>query len=394
MSVLCCRVPNFLYQNACLLDASLQDRPAVLLGPDDTVWGISPEAHAVGLMVGMLPHQVRARCPEAQLHPLDLPAMQAAQHAWIGYLTEWGLPTEPVDWGAAYVDLHPITHDKNEVRGIAGKLGCRMRLALGETLQPALGWDSGKFTARAAALRTRPGHMKLVDAVDEKRFLAPLPIRLLPLAPANLQQLDWLGIHTIGAFAALPEAAVWQRFGKTGKLALRLARGKDERPVRSLQTHTGETLALSWDPPTQLLPPVLAALEKTLQPTLDGLGAALQGCLGLSMRLGFTDGASCMATIRLMQPTTDRQKLFWRIQHELTLINWPDALATLEVTLEAGELPIQQLSLFSSAGESQKNITELAGMFTARYGSIFFATSLLETGHPIPERRSKRTVMR
>ena len=52
-------------------------------------------------------------------------------------------------------------------------MGRLVRGALGPTLQPAIGWDSGKFTARVAALQVPAGRMRLVDQADEVRFLRP-----------------------------------------------------------------------------------------------------------------------------------------------------------------------------------------------------------------------------
>ncbi|MEZ4614388.1 MAG: hypothetical protein R2867_02585 [Caldilineaceae bacterium] len=393
MSVLCCYAPHFLYRLACQADQALRNRPVALIGSDDAAWAVSPEAGALGLAAGMPPRQIRARCPEARLQPLDLPAIEAARKAWLDQVGRLELPTEAAGWGAAYLDLSPLTRDSREVSLIARDLGRSMRASLGEALQPALGWDSGKFTARAAALRTRPGRMKLVAAADEKRFLAPLPVSLLPLPPATLQQLSWLGIRTMGAFAELPEAAVWQRFGQDGKLALALARGKDKRPVRSTLGAAAEITRLSWDPGMEVIPPILAELERELERILTGLRAALQGCLGLSLTLYFADHSARAILIRLMQPTTDIQKLLWRIQHELTLLNWPDALTALEMTQETGELPVQQLSLFSSEGVAAQSIAELVTPLRARHGGIFFQGDVTEETHPLPERRSRSVLL-
>ncbi len=393
MSVLCCYAPHFLYRVACQANQTLRNHPVALIGPDGEIWAVSPQAGALGLAAGMLPRQVRARCPEALLYPLDLPAIETANAAWLGYLGELALPTEAAGWGAAYLDLSPVTRERREVALIARDLGRRMRAALGEALQPALGWDSGKFTARAAALRTVPGHMKLVAAADEKRFLAPLPVSLLPLPPATHQQLGWLGIRTIGAFAELPEAAVWQRFGQEGKLALAFARGKDKRPVLSTRTAAAEITRLRWDPPVELMPPVLAGLEREVARFLTRQRTALQGCLGLTLTLHFADQSARTLLIRLMQPTTEIQKLLWRIQHELTVLNWPAALVAVEMTQETGELPLQQLSLFSSEADGAQSVADLIPPLRARHGGIFFQGELTEQTHPIPERRSRRVAL-
>lgn len=393
MSVLCCYAPHFLYQIASRDHAALQDRPAALLGPDDTVWAVSPLASKTGLAAGMSPRQVRARCPEVTLHPLDLDPIQATQQAWLHALRELALPLETASWGAAYLDLRPVTSDEQEVAQIAGEVGRTIRRELGTALQPAIGWDSGKFTACAAALRTAPGRMKLVAAAQEKPFLKPLPVSMLPLSPAIHQQLHWLGIHTLGAFAALPDHAVWQRFGAEGKAALQLARGKDRRPVAATMPAATETLQLSWDSPMELLPPLLADLEQQLAPRLTQLHRHFQGCLGLHCTVQFVDGSSRGVVIRLMQPTTDQEKLLLRIQQELAVMHWPDAAIGMAVSLETGELPAMQLSLFSSAEKTTQNPAKLATLLKTRHGNIFYQAELREPSHPAPERRSQRLAL-
>src|SRR5690606_17184017 len=207
-------------------------------------------------------------CPEVLLRSLDAGASQAEQAAFLAAAAQWELPVEPQEWGVAYVDLHSVGATSTAVRPLAVELGQRVRAAFGDAMQPALGWDSGKFTARAAAVQAAPGRVRLVDKADEARFLDPLPITLLPLPRPHLQQLHWLGVRTLGQFAALPPAAVWQRFGTAGKLAHRWAQGRDDRAVQPGVAAVPEVTAVSIDPPSGLLRPVLDGLMATLQPAL------------------------------------------------------------------------------------------------------------------------------
>jgi len=86
------------------------------------------------------------------------------------------------------------------------QIGQAVRRELGETLQPALGWDQSKFTAQAAARRTLPGHLLAVAAVCERSFLKPLPVALLPLGEDPLRRLGFLGLRTVGASVRLPKS--------------------------------------------------------------------------------------------------------------------------------------------------------------------------------------------
>jgi hypothetical protein len=87
---------------------------------------------------------------------------QVEQCAFLAELRRWELPVEELGWGAAYVDLHALAPQPAEVRSLAAEAGQRVRAALGVGLQPALGWDTGKFTAQAAAASTQAGAMRLV----------------------------------------------------------------------------------------------------------------------------------------------------------------------------------------------------------------------------------------
>ena len=112
MSVLCCHIPDFLYR---CQEASLSTQPVVLLGPDETVWALSPTARQAGLGRGLRPRQVQARCPEALIQPLALAAGHQTQQAFLQTLGALGLPVEAFDWGAAYVDLHTVASEKRDV---------------------------------------------------------------------------------------------------------------------------------------------------------------------------------------------------------------------------------------------------------------------------------------
>ena len=290
MSVLCCHVPDLLIELACRREPWWRGLPLALLGPDERVWAVSPAAAQCGVQVEMRPQQAQVACPELLLRPLDLAAAEMEQGALLAVLAQWELPVEPQSWGMAYVDLHSVAKTAATVQPLAADLGRRLRSDMGQELQPALGWDSGKFTARAAALQVVPGRMRLVDKRDETRFLGPLSITLLPLPRPHLQQLHWLGIRTLGQFAELPPAAVWQRFGAGGKLAQRWAQGRDDRPVCAAVSQAPPPTAVILDPPSGTLQPVVEAVMASLRPLLIDRAAALEGVRRLRIAVSFVAG--------------------------------------------------------------------------------------------------------
>src|SRR5258708_40066268 len=97
-----------------------------------------------------------------------------------------------------------------------------------------------RFAALAAASVARPGQALIVSDDRTRSFLAPLPLTLLPLERSRYEELEELGVRTIGQLAGLPGGAVAERFGPDGRRVWGLARGEQDgrvvprRPVVAL----------------------------------------------------------------------------------------------------------------------------------------------------------------
>ncbi len=388
MSVLCCTIPDFAVGLVCRSQPALAGQPLALLGADERVCALSPAARVAGVRMAMRPRQAQTHCPDVRLLPVDVTACQAEQAVLLGLLADWGLPVEELGWGAAYVDLHSVAVAAQQVEPLAVQLGRQVREALGGALQPALGWDSGKFTARAAALCAPAGRIRLVEKAAERPFLTPLPITLLPLPLPALQQLHWLGIRTLGAFAALPTTAVQQRFGAAGRQAQLWAKGQDRRPVRPTVQAAPEPIPVDFDPPTANLSQVVAAALAALRPLLQGLAERLEGCRRLRVALHFADGDSRTLELTWVEPVSQPATLQPHLRQQLQQTSWPAALARMRLSLLAvGELATQQLTLFARPDAGRTTLAALAQPLVERYGPLFWRAEQCEPTHPIPARR-------
>jgi hypothetical protein len=328
------------------------------------------------------------RCPELTILPADLAECQSAQDTFLSELAQWELPVEAYGMGMAYIDLHAITTARKDAQGLAADLGRRVRRTLGDDLQPSLGWDHSKFCSRAAAYHTPAGHMKLVAKEYEVSFLAPLPISLLPLPSLDLQRLHWLGIATLGQFAALPAGAVWQQFGKSGQLAHRWAQGRDNRPVHNMFHAAWSPLEVEFESPTEQLAPVVDELMAKLQTHLDEWSAELQGCTRLRLELYFVNHERRNLDLLWIEPVSQSARLRVHLSNQLAGLNWPTALDRLVVTQAVtAELPTMQMTLFAEATDEQATPDQVAESLKHRYGSIFLRGSVVDAAHPIDERR-------
>jgi protein ImuB len=193
-----------------------------------------------------------------------------------------------------------------------------------------IGIAGGTFAAALAARAASPeSSVHVVDRDASAAFLAPWPIAVLgPQVDARygagdelVDLLARLGLRTLGAFAALPDAAVLGRFGAAGVYAHRLARGRVEHdPVATaLPPELAETTEL--DPPaTRVDEAVFAAkmLADRLLARLDALGLC---CTRVVVEAETEHGerlTRCWRHEGMLTPATLVTRVRWQLEAWLT----------------------------------------------------------------------------
>lgn len=297
-------------------DPDLGDRPLILIGPGGRVLGTSAEAEACSILTGMTARVAEVRCPEAQLLGVDMTRCQAESEALLQLLEQIASEVEPHGWGTAYVDLGGLARNHSDAVSLCQKIGQAIRQEMGVDLQPALGWNSSKFTARAATApsrwpgdRVQPGHFRVVTTPQEQEFLHPLPVTLLPLPEKVLQRLCFLGLRTLGQYAKLPPAAVWQQFGRIGKLAHRCARGKDDRPITPRWQMPHLAAKIEFEVPLVERQRMMAELDRLVSPILAELQGNLQACRKLRLTAQFDDGNTQEKTRTFLHPISESGRI-------------------------------------------------------------------------------------
>ena len=219
--------------------------PVVLL-EEHRVTHAGPAAREAGAMPGMTRRAARAACPEALVLEADREHDSAL----------FELVAAAVDTIAAGVDVLRPGVLLMSARGPARHQGGEEALAerILDAVAELTGWDCGVGIADgpfAALLASAPG--RIVRPGRSADYLAPHPISALAQAPVgpgwghrgqpsatrperrlNLAEtvdlLQRLGITTLGDLAALPSAAVADRFGPDVATLHLLARGLEPAP--------------------------------------------------------------------------------------------------------------------------------------------------------------------
>jgi protein ImuB len=320
-----------------------------------------------------------SRCPELALIPPD---PERAERSWEGALRRLegiGAAVESDRAGEAFFEAVGLAGLWGGIEGVLEQ----GRRELGASAQ--FGAGPGRFCAYVAARRSA-----FVPDGAAAKFLDPMPISLLcgrlgDEADDLPNELERLGISTLGRLAGLPRDAVADRFGRLGLRALRLARGEDEplrpRPVR-------EAIAVELELPEavsgQQLERALELLISRLLAHGERRGRTLRA-LRLSARLAA--GGGWRREVALRKASADRARLGDALLPHLTSLPSPAATLRLEAVAlgpETGE----QLTLSSPEQERRRRISEAVRQTRSAAGADAMLRVLeVDPESRVPERR-------
>jgi protein ImuB len=392
MPVACVLLPRFRLIAAVSEEGrGVLDRPAALApepGAAQLIGEVSEPAERFGLRAGMRMGEALSRCPELALIPPD---PQRAEGSWeeaLRRLEGIGAEIESERAGEAFFEAGGL-------EGLLGGLEGVLRRVRRELGRVRVGAAPGRFCAYVAASN---------DAVvtgGAAEFLEPMPVSLLcgRLGPTQTaatntaaesaddlpNELERLGISTLGRLAGLPRDAVADRFGRLGLRALRLARGEDEplrpRPVR-------EAIAVELELPEavsgQQLERALELLISRLLAHGERRGRTLRA-LRLSARLAA--GGGWRRQVALRRASADRARLADALLPHLSLLPAPAATLRLEA-MALGPETGDQLSLSSPEEERRRRITEAVRQTrSAAGGDAVLRVLEVDPESRVPERR-------
>ena len=299
--------------------------PTALLAPDTTrkLWQVSSLARHTGVKPGMTVSQAIGLCPTLRLIEPD-PVHYDEQFAQLlSALTEVSPVVEAAELGLAYVGvdgLQGIFGSAEKI--ITAIMACVRRAACGVANDSSIadatrraphaarvGWGVGKFTAWVAASRTKPSEAVVVPLGEERNFLASQPIAVLPLDTDTHRRLRRLGIRTLGALAALPEAAITAQFGATGTRLWRLAAGRVVERVQGRIEPEPISAALAFFSPVGERELLVHALDQLIARALKHPRRIGWRVHALRVRAELEGGGSWLTAHLLKEPTADAARI-------------------------------------------------------------------------------------
>jgi DNA polymerase IV len=262
-SVLFVDPPAFCTTLEGIVAPALRTRPLAVAPPGAdraTILALSSEARLAGLVRGMSVRKAQRLCPDLIVLPPNPRLYARASRALHEILRAFAPTIEPRGYGHSFLDLTGTGRLFGPPQDVAARIRRevheRLRLPLSVGIaanklvsQAAIRVDR-RTAGRADGYRSRQQDNELlyVPAGDERGFLAPQPLEVLPeLDSAMRARLEDYQLDLIGEVAAIPESALCAVFGHSGRLLRARAQGIDPRPVlppeRQSEFHVVHTLA-------------------------------------------------------------------------------------------------------------------------------------------------------
>jgi DNA polymerase IV len=242
-SVLFVDPPAFCTSLEGLVAPALRTRPLAVAPPGAdraTILALSAEARLAGLERGMLVRKAQRLCPDLIVLPPNPQLYARASRALHEIFRIYAPTIEPRGYGHAFLDLTGTGRLFGPPQDVAARIRRETSQRLGFSV--TVGVASNKLVSQAAIKADRradgrtggqqSSELLYVPAGDERGFLAPHPLEVLPeLGTSMRARLEDYQLDLIGEIAVIPESALCAVFGREGRTLRARAQGIDPRPV-------------------------------------------------------------------------------------------------------------------------------------------------------------------
>jgi DNA polymerase-4 len=240
-------------------DPALRGRPvAVGGGHRGVVAAASYEARVFGVRSAMPSVTARRRCPDLVFVKPRFDAYKEVSNQIRAIFADYTDLIEPLSLDEAYLDVSEDRRGLGSARAIAEQIRARIRVETGLTASAGVSYC--KFIAKLASDQNKPDGICVIPPARGAAFVATLPVkRFHGVGPVTAAKMERLGILTGADLAAWSLPELEAHFGSSGGWYWRIARGIDERPVRSHRAHKSVSAERTFD--SDLSDPVALAAE-------------------------------------------------------------------------------------------------------------------------------------
>jgi protein ImuB len=386
--IACILIPGFELRAALRGKTRLLLQPAALAplpGTRPEIGAVTAVAERTGVRPGMLLSEALGMCPALVLVDQDPAGTEQAWEEIVAGVESEGFAVEPTSPGCLYVETRTVERLYGGIEGVLGKA----LAAIGPGWDARAGAAERKFAALAAASVARAGQALVVSSDETPAFLAPLPLGVLPFERERSEELEGLGMRTVGQLAALPGAAVAERLGPEGRRAWQLARGGGRSRVRPRRPPAEIAERLEFPEPVDNELTVRRALGALVERALDRSERGGRAVRKAALSARIVGGGSWRRTLTLREPTAEPGRLRVALGSKLAELPAPVTSLGLEL-VELAEWAGWQLELVKSEGRELQSLLK-EGLRQVRSSAGMGAVATVVEVAPwsrIPEQRA------
>jgi protein ImuB len=244
--------------------------------------------------------------------------------------------------------------------------------------------------AARAATRLRGCAVQQVPPGDDARFLATLPLRVLPISEDLLELLEALGLATVGELAELEAGEVEARLGAEGVQAQGWARGLDdgrEGPFAG-RAPADWSAEVELPGPIERLEPLLFLLKSCLDHLSDALAVEGLCVRGLELTIETEDGPAHQ-TVRPARPTRQVPMLLSLCRSALDGLRLPGRALGIRIEVEDVVPAVaEQADLFEAARPDPDALATALTRLQGRWGPEAVVRPATADSHR-PERQGR-----
>jgi nucleotidyltransferase/DNA polymerase involved in DNA repair len=387
MAIACVSIPNFALRVEILQRPELDGQPLALRSAESqrpVIVDCTPEAIEQGIRPGMLPREALAMCPHV-VTVMPNPARDSTVfNDIIANLEEFSPAVEPDETGRCYVDLAGLDRHLGPPEQAAQTL----IQAVPSILRPRIGIAPDKFTALVAANTADPGSFQVIQPENVRKFLAGMPVSVLPVSYEMIRRLEQLGLDRLADVGALSLSAVQARFGPEGRDAWHLIHGKDDRPVIPRKHESIVSEEITLPAPATSREAFMIGLKQLVLRAFSRKELQSQNVRQALVRARLEGGGSWEQTLTLKEPT-GRDRLVEILGNRLQAVELSAALESLQIELIGFTAEhARQESLLSARPKQFQAIIDAVRQLKQRYGtSPIYRIVEVEPWSRIPERR-------
>jgi len=228
-------------------DPALKGKPvAVGGGHRGVVAAASYEARVFGVRSAMPSVTARRRCPDLVFVKPRFEVYKQVSEQIRAIFADYTDLIEPLSLDEAFLDVSEDRRALGTARAIAEEI--RARIKAETNLTASAGVSYCKFIAKLASDHNKPDGICVIPPHKGVAFVATLPVkRFHGVGPVTAAKMERLGVHTGADLAAWSLPELQAHFGSSGDWYWRIARGIDERPVRSNRAHKSVSAERTFD---------------------------------------------------------------------------------------------------------------------------------------------------